>query len=106
MKKLFGQKSFLLGFSLTFVAFFIANVWSAMANRYSPNGAIKICFDCYETYGFPFVMHESGTILHLDQYIWSGVIANLTVAALGAMFTGWLFSLIARSLFGRKSSLR
>jgi hypothetical protein len=36
--------------------------------------------DCYDAYGFPFAMYERGTILHLDQFIWSGVVANIAIA--------------------------
>ncbi|MBX3243834.1 MAG: hypothetical protein KF685_05205 [Acidobacteria bacterium] len=86
----FRHPSFLVGVCGTIFFWFFMNVRSAMMNRYNPNGSVRICFDCYETYGFPFLMHESGTIAHLDQYIWSGVIANIAVAVLSSIIVGWL----------------
>jgi hypothetical protein len=90
ISKIVRTKSFLVGFCFGIVGFIVANI---LYGHPEQRGEGKICFDCYETYGFPFEMHEYGTIAHLDQYIWSGVIANLTVAIVASVLLGTLFSL-------------
>jgi len=104
MKNKFLRRSFVLGFVVGMITFTVLNIRSAI-----PEGFFKanrgICFDCYETYGFPFTMHEYGTILHLDHFIWSGVVANLTVALVGSFLIGILFKYLGQFFVSRRNDL-
>jgi hypothetical protein len=94
------NRIFSVGFALGLFIFAALNVYSAF--RGLSRGFTKLCFDCYETYGFPFAMHESGTILHLDEFIWSGVVANMAVAVAASILLGGLVSYLARFAAIRK----
>jgi formate/nitrite transporter FocA (FNT family) len=76
-----------------------------MPDGFSPGANRGICFDCYEASGFPFTMHEYGTIAHLDQYVWSGVVANLTVALVGSFLLGVLFNFLGQFFTSRRNNL-
>jgi hypothetical protein len=89
MKKLMGDKSFVLGLSFGILLIALANFYTLLPKR---TGAI--CFDCYELWGFPFAIHESGTILHLSRFIWSGVVANILIAIVFSFLVGSSFKLI------------
>ena len=90
MHRLNWNKSFILGFALGTLVFAGMNLYTALPNW----SRLGICFDCYETYGFPFDMHESGTMLHLNEFIWSGVVANLAIAVLTSLLFGLLFKFV------------
>lgn len=90
ISEILKTKTFLVVFYIGIAGFIFANIYTTFPKH---RGEGKMCFDCYKTYGFPFDMHEYGTIAHLDQYIWSGVIANLSVAIVASILLGFLFSL-------------
>ncbi len=64
MNKLIQNKMFKVGFLIGILFFIFANIYTALPHRKD-----GICFDCYETYGFPFALYEPGTVLHLDEFI-------------------------------------
>lgn len=88
MNKLLKNNSFKLGFIIGILFFIAANFYTIL-----PKSKV-ICFDCYNTFGFPFNMHEEGTILHLNQFIWSGVVANFAVGLVFSFVLGIIFKLI------------
>ena len=96
MNKVF-DKSFKVGIMfgvLLYVVIYIYNI---------PPSPKSICFDCYEVSGFPFISYESGTILHLNNVLWLGQIANVFVAvnfiiAIGLIFKLFRSGISARSL--------
>ena len=92
----------ILKFNWPFKVGFVVGVQSALK---TPTHGFKICFDCYQTYGFPFAMHESGTIVHLDQFIWSGVVANLAVALTVSFLLGLIFKYVSGFFIKRSNSL-
>lgn len=85
--------AFKVGFSFGILLMVLANFYTSF-----PDGGINrggaICFDCYETWGFPFAMHESGTILHLNQFIWAGVVANISVAIVFSFISGLILRFV------------
>lgn len=82
MKNLIKNKAFVVGFTFGIVITFLVNFYTLLPERGF------ICFDCYETWGFPFAMHESGTMLHLNRFIWAGVIANISIAIVFSSLLG------------------
>ncbi len=96
------NKCFTVGFAFGILLFVIANLISAIPD----NKGFKICFDCYHTYGFPFVMHEEGTMLHLDQFIWSGVVANIAIALFISFLIGLVFKFIRSKILTSRVKLK
>ena len=98
--KLIDIKIARLFFIVSLVVFalisFSAPIPDSGLNRYG-----GVSFDAYETYGFPFSMHESGTILHLDRFIWSGVIANLAVGIFSSLVFGLVAGYLGRRILRR-----
>ena len=93
---------FRIGFFLGLLGFISLNIYSVLR---LPSHGFKICFDCYEVYGFPFDMHETGTLINPTRFIWSGVIANITIAFLGSLMIGVLFRFASRILFAKRTGL-
>ncbi len=89
MNKLIQNKMFKLGFFIGILFFICANIYTALPDRKG-----GICFDCYETYGFPFALHESGTILHLDEFIWAGAVADISMAIVFSLILGLIFKYV------------
>ena len=88
MKDLIRNKPFIIGFGFGLLLVLIANIYTLRPE----SGAI--CFDCYETWGFPFAMHESGTILHLSNFICAGVVANFFLTIVFSFIVGLVFKFI------------
>ena len=86
--KLIQGKAFKLGFLAGILSFIFANIYTM------PDKGEGFCFDCYETFGFPFALHERGTILHLNQFIWAGVVADTAIALVFSLTLGLIFSYI------------
>jgi len=64
-----------IGIGLIFFAFM--NLISASLYRWL-SGSRGIDLHALETYEFPFVMHKYGGNATIDQFVWSGVVANLS----------------------------
>ena len=99
MSKLFPNKAFKLGVFGGIIIYI-----GIYAFNYKPKN--ELCFDCYETTGFPFVSYESGTILHLDQILWLGLIGNYLVAILFIFVSGILCSFIWSKISSRRIELK
>lgn len=88
MRKLFQGKAFDFGFVAGIILFVFANMFTI------PDSGNGICFDCYEAVGFPFTFHEKGTILHLNQFVWAGVIADISIAIIFSVVLGLMFNYV------------
>jgi hypothetical protein len=75
---LLKSKSFNIGFLAGIILLMGMNIYSYMKN-YAPTPGEED-FDKYQTFGFPFPIYESGTILHLDRFVWCGIVANFFIA--------------------------
>jgi hypothetical protein len=98
MGELLKNKAFKLGVLSGVLFFLIANIYSVLP----PTRADQVCFDCYESFGFPFVFYESGTISHLSQFIWAGVVANISIA----LFAGFILGLIFKFVWSKIAQRR
>ena len=90
MSKLFRNIAFSLGFFVTVLIFLFTNIYSVLP----PRRADQVCFDCYETFGFPFAFYESGTSLHLSHFIWAGVVANISIALSVGFIIAYIFKFV------------
>lgn len=91
------------GVSLSF--FGLMNLISALPEGW-PSRSGGITSHARETYGFPFVMHEYGGYFTIDQFIWSGVVANLSVAVVSSLIIGLLAGYVWKGIFSRNRSLQ
>lgn len=95
-KNIFGTKTFVLGAYLGGILFVLLSL--GFKGPYGDTVA-SICFDCYEAYGFPFTVYESGTAFNLGRYLWLGIFLNLLVGFLFSflmgILTAYFFRLIA-----------
>ena len=91
MKNLVRNKLFLLGFCFGILLIAIFNFYTLIL---IPKKTIGICFDCYDSWGFPFVMYEWGTMLHLHQFRLVGVIANIIFTVVFSFIAGLIFRFI------------
>ena len=100
MNKLLENRAFKLGFLVGILFFVFANVYASLPER-----EISICFDCYVTYGFPFAMYESGSILHLKEFIWVGVVANVSATIFFSIILGLIFKYVWSKISSRRVNL-
>ena len=74
------------------VGFFAGLFLLIAINMYGYNSMYEAeCFDCVQGFGFPFRLYESGTILHLERFLWDGLIADVMVAVSVGVGIGLLF---------------
>lgn len=93
MKTILHAKAFVLGFIIGIV-FFLA------VNYYHFNKMFwQLCFDCNQSFGIPFLWFESGTVFHIEQILWFGLIANILIAIAVSTILGLVFYVIAAKLF-------
>jgi len=98
MNNFFSNKAFRLGIFAGILTYILVYGYN------QPPEKKGICFDCYESSGFPFTSHESGTMLHLDQTLWLGLIANIFIAVIFIFATGLISSFIRSKIVSRRSS--
>jgi len=91
---------FFIGILSVILSVICANIYTAL-----PDKKGGMCFDCYETYGFPFALYESGTILHLDEFIWAGVVADISIAIVFSLMLGLIFKYVWSKISSRPVSL-
>ena len=97
MRNMVASKAFKLAFIVSAFVFAIMNIRSSSSD--CPVDSKTISFHCYETYGFPFVMHEYGTIVHLSGFVWSGVVGNLAIAIVTSIVVGLGFTFALDSIY-------
>ena len=88
MKDFIKDKAFWVGFIIGILAVISGNIFSFFINFDA------MCFDCYETWGFPFAIYESGTMSHLSRFIWAGVVANFFLTVVFSFILGLIFKFI------------
>jgi len=96
MSRLYNR-AFKIGFVISLFMFAGLNFYSAV------RAFERLCFHCYETFGFPFAMYERGTIAHLDRFIWSGVVADVAVGIALSILAGGATSYLWRVIGERLS---
>jgi hypothetical protein len=91
MNKLFQNTAFIYGLSFGLILFIILNFLSAILSH---RPGIQSCHAIYES-GFPVTAHvkEAG-FYYVNQFVWSGVIANATVALIASFIIGLSFKFI------------
>jgi len=100
MNNFYSNKAFKLGVWNGTIIYAFVYIYSL------PPESKSICFDCYETSGFPFTSHESGTILHLDRVLWFGQIANILIAALFIFAVGLISNFVWSKIVARQAKLK
>ena len=100
MNKFYSNKAFKLGIFGGILIYVLIYGYNQPLERKS------ICFDCYKTSGFPFTSHESGTILHLDQTLWLGLIANIFIAVTFILAVGLISSFVWSEIVSRRRSVK
>ena len=83
------SRSFVVGFLAGMSLFVIANVYS-----YSQMNDFDIA-DLVHEFGWPFPLYRSGTILHLDNIIWGGLVTNISTAVLASLIVGQICAVIS-----------
>jgi hypothetical protein len=100
MSNFYSNKAFKLGIFAGILIYVLIYGYNQPPERKS------LCFDCYETSGFPFTSHESGTILHLDRTLWLGIIANILIAILFIFAAGLVSNFAWSKIFPRRANLK
>lgn len=100
--KLLQGRAFKLSFLAGILFFILANIYTTIPERGEGEG---FCFDCYETFGFPFALHESGTMLHLNQFIWAGVVLDVSIAVIFSLIIGFIVSFVWSKIPRRRIKL-
>ena len=100
MRKLFKDKAFVIGFASGVLIFIAANLYDFSLK----SGGFS--FDSYETNGVPFAMHESGTMLHISQFLWAGVVANISIVLLFSFVLGSIIKFVSAKIKAHRSSLK
>jgi hypothetical protein len=77
------SKTYLIASLAVFVLFFAANYYSYTRMRYG------FCDDCFITFGFPFELWREGGFVGGRTILWSGLIANVSIAIWASILFGW-----------------
>jgi hypothetical protein len=88
------SKSFLVGFSVGLLLFLAANIYTYDdgAGVFRVGGAVRMteCFDCIKRFGWPFRLHQSGTMMHVNEILWMGLSADIFIAVFVSSIVGAL----------------
>ena len=80
---LLRSRPFLIGFFTGLLLVVIANIYTAYP-EYMRGSNDRITFvedfDGLTETGWPFRFHRSGTLVHLNEVLWLGLIADITIA--------------------------
>jgi hypothetical protein len=100
------SKSFLIGFSVGLLLFLAANIYTyddgAGVFRVDSAARMTECFDCLKRFGWPFRLHQSGTIMHVDELLWMGLSADILIAVCASTIIGALTHLLFNARNWRK----
>jgi ABC-type antimicrobial peptide transport system permease subunit len=89
MQKFIVVKSFVFGFLSGILLFLGLNYYTHM-QAYEDG----LCFHCLREFGFPFYFYKSGTSLHYEIILWSGLIADVVIALVFSILIGLLFGYV------------
>jgi hypothetical protein len=88
------SKPFVIGFLSSLLLFIAINVYTyddGLAGFTSNDGVRATeCFDCLKQFGWPFRLHQSGTIHHIDELLFTGFIADILIIVLASTGIGLL----------------
>ena len=88
------SKLFIIGFLSGLVIFTAINIYTyddGLGAFTSQNGERATeCFDCLKQLGWPFRLHQSGTVLHIDELLWPGLIVDILIALVASIGIGLL----------------
>jgi hypothetical protein len=86
------SKAYLIASVAVFILFSAANYYSYIQIGYG------FCDDCFITFGFPFELWGEGGFVSVRTILWSGLIANVSIAVWASMLLGWaLKKILSRS---------
>jgi hypothetical protein len=79
------SKTYLIPSVAVFILFIAANYYGylRMGNDF--------CDDCFIGFGFPFELYREGGFTHERAILWSGLIANVSIAVWASILLGWAF---------------
>jgi hypothetical protein len=89
------SKPYLMSSLAVFSLFIAANYYSyiRMGNGF--------CDDCFITFGFPFELWGEGGFVTVRTILWSGLIANVSIAVWASILLGWAL----KKLLSRRSTV-
>jgi hypothetical protein len=94
MLSMVRSKSFLAGFFLGLLFFLTDNIYTYDdgTDVFGKDTGAQVveCFDCLQQFGWPFRLHRSGTIMHVDEILWMGLSADVFIAASASTIIGAL----------------
>jgi hypothetical protein len=77
------SKAYLIASVAVFILFIAANYCSYIRMGYG------FCDDCFITFGFPFELWREGGFVGGRTILWSGLIANISMAVWASILLGW-----------------
>ena len=92
------SKTYLIAFVIVFLLFIAANFYSYVRMSYG------FCDDCFISFGFPFPLWEEGGFATVRHILWSGLIADLSIAIWTSILLGWVLKKILLKVSKRESS--
>ncbi len=95
--KLFQSTIFIVGFCISGMLFNALNYLSyfSHANMFS-------CDDCIIRLGFPFYFYERGGFFTVNQFIWSGLIADVLIAVIFSFVIGLIFKFVWEKIAAKR----
>ncbi len=78
-----GSKKYFIASLVVFILFIAANYYSYIRMGYG------FCDDCFITFGFPFDLWREGGFVGGRTILWSGLIADVSIAILVSIVLGW-----------------
>lgn len=92
MNKALKSRPFWIGVSITILVYFIISLVDYKTNH---DG---LCMDCNNDFGLPFLVYQSGSVMHATTILWFGVALNVAVLGIACIGTG----ILSHFLFERK----
>ena len=89
------SKPYLVSSLAVFSLFIAANYYSYIRMGY------RFCDDCFITFGFPFELWGEGGYVTVRSILWSGLIANVSIAVWASLFFGWAL----KKMLSRRSTV-
>jgi hypothetical protein len=95
------SKPYLISSLAVFSLLIAANYYSYLRMGYG------FCDDCFITFGFPFELWGEGGFVTVRTILWSGLIANISIAVWASLLLGWASKkvLSRRSTVGGRDSV-
>jgi hypothetical protein len=90
------SKPYVVSTLAVFSLFLAANYYSYLRM------AQRSCADCFITFGFPFELWGEGGFVTVRTILWSGLIANISIAVWASILLGWAF----KRVLSRRSIVR